>query len=187
MSTANSQLSEALPRLAAKPDDQEAWAQLYRATWPFVRGITHRLFGGDSEKAEDAGQEVFLRVAKYCNFNHLKDPEAFRRYVWTITLNVVRSEIRHSRREASVLQGKALIEAARIPRLTQSDLELKELLSEISGALDEPSMQIVILLSEGCSMSEVVEITGLTYGNAAVRLHRLRRRLLKYWDEKSKL
>lgn len=61
------QLHAALARLREAPNDQAAWAVLFRTTWPFVLALCHRSLPASQrvQAAEDVAQQVFLKFARY--------------------------------------------------------------------------------------------------------------------------
>lgn len=186
MPSRDAQLAEALERLAVDPGDQGGWDKLYRVTWPFVRSVTHRFLRGATDLAEDVSQEVYLRVARYCTFQHMREPDDFRRYLFTIAMNVSRSFLRkHLGIDESLRDYATMLEAAKLQKYSEGweQPELEELLDLILGSLDEQNRKIIHLLLSAHSISEISTETGLSYANTAVRIHRLRRKLLDYLNQ----
>jgi DNA-directed RNA polymerase specialized sigma24 family protein len=79
MNAVNS-LKAAIERLASSSADEDAWRFLYREMRPFVLAILYRRLK-DRATAEDAAQEVFLRVLRARPFEKVHDESAFRAYV----------------------------------------------------------------------------------------------------------
>src|ERR1700730_18556962 len=77
-------LEAVLRRLAIKREDRDAWAILYDLMWSRVLAITFRALRGVPDRAEDAGQEVFIRLFRYCDFSKVQNPEDFLPYLHTI-------------------------------------------------------------------------------------------------------
>jgi RNA polymerase sigma factor (sigma-70 family) len=176
-------LDLALKRLAAVPTDEEAWSIVYETLWPMVFAIVFRRLRGVPGLAEDAAQEVFLRLARLCPFERIRDRGGgFRPYIASMAHNVGKDYLRRfllpperpSDAPAEATGGDA-VESVSLERL-----EAQELLEAIMSRLDKDERQILGLLLQGVSLTEIMQITGLTYTAAAVRIHRLRRKLGKY-------
>lgn len=170
-------------RLASSPADEDAWRALYRQTWPFVFAVVYRRLRGAKALAEDASQEVFLRLVRACPFERLRDPDAFRRYVWRVADNVARTYARRilARHAAEIPTPEAEIGARDVQRvdLVEEKLAAEELLRQVVGGIEPRDRELLRLVLAGHSLSEIAKATGVTYGSAAVRLHRLRQRLRK--------
>lgn len=89
----------------------EPWAQ--REVWeqyaPMVKGVLRRALGPEHD-FDDLLQDVFLRV--FHRVSGLRDPNALRSFVYSVTIRVVRWEIRRAqsrrRRQAADLQSTAM-------------------------------------------------------------------------------
>jgi DNA-directed RNA polymerase specialized sigma24 family protein len=60
----------------------------------------------------------------------------------------------------------------------------EQLREELLRSLRPADQHLFLLLVEGYTLNEISTRLGLTYGSAAVRLHRLRRILYKYMQDK---
>lgn len=174
-------LEALLAQLATTRADEEAWRALYRQMWPFVFAAVYRRLRGDGALAEDASQEVFIRLVRACPFERLRDPEAFRRYLWRVADNVARTYARQvvGRHAAEVLTSEAEASGMDVQRFSRTgeELDAQDLMRRVVGDLTPSDRELLRLVLEGHSLSELAEARGLTYGNAAVQLHRLRQRL----------
>jgi RNA polymerase sigma factor (sigma-70 family) len=188
-------LNDALHCLQKEPNDQEAWRELFKATWPFVLTVSFRLTQGDKELAKDLAQEVFLRIHKYCNFKNFKEikdvpvSKAFRGYLWSTCHNVARSHFTRTSQKSFIsledLSGESP-DLAISPLSSEIGLEMENLIERAIGTLDQKDKRLVELMVWGFTLQEISEITGLTYENVAVRTHRLRKKLKEYMDKEQK-
>jgi RNA polymerase sigma-70 factor (ECF subfamily) len=180
MNRDKSSLSKILGLLAKSRTDEKAWASLYRQMWPFVIAIFYRQLGGIKEVAEDAAQEVFLRLVRSCPFGKLQNTDPFRAYVRRVAQNVARTYryrfLKRAEREQEMETTLEEVVDSKQP-LPEDYLEQEQLLRSIIAQLDETDRQLIRLLAKDLSLLDVAKATGLTYTNAAVRLHRLRRKL----------
>jgi RNA polymerase sigma factor (sigma-70 family) len=181
-------LTSILDSLARSRNDEEAWRSLYAQLWPYVMGLNYRFLGGDSDLAEDASQEVMIRLARYCKFEKLKKEDAFRAYVRTVCRNVCRRLLRRrlAAREVSLdeldLQRSEALLGEQAP---DEELLAQELLGSAVDKLGPADRQLFTLLIGGFAANEITNITGLARGNVYVRVHRLRHKLRKLWHPNS--
>jgi len=170
-------LPQVLARLANFRDDVEAWKILYLKMWPFVMGLNYRFLGGARELAEDASQEVFLRLLQYAHFESLQDPNNFRSYVRTMCLNVSKDQMRQSlkRKESQLIGDEVNPPRVSLPRF--HDVEIRETYEQLLSRLSRGDRELIELAALGYTLDEIARATGLTYGNVAVRIHRLRKKL----------
>src|SRR5262245_58286836 len=88
-------LAAVLERLKASPADEEAWRALYRQLWPFVIAVIYRkLRGSERKAAEDAAQEVFIRLLRTRPFDRIPDADSLRAYMGRIAENVAKTHLR---------------------------------------------------------------------------------------------
>jgi RNA polymerase sigma-70 factor (ECF subfamily) len=173
-------LEQILERLAISTEDQQAWEDLYRKIWPWVLAILYRILRGQRELAEDASQEVFIRLLRYARFEELRVPAAFKNYVYVICQNVGKDYLRglFSLQEyplaADDEQASGLVARSAQPD-TAALLSIR--MHEILQSLNEEERRMMKMILEGRPLDEVAKSMGLSYTNAAVRLHRIRKRL----------
>jgi len=166
--------------LAENRDDEEEWTALYLRFRPFVYAVAYRRTNGSQDLAQEAVQETFLRLARYCPFHKLTDPDDFRRYLAVVTRNVVtilqRHELYPERRRG--LLGAPEAELGE-PVLTPhgETIELRQLLRRALETLPPQERRALALSLEGYSLQEIAGRLGISADNAAVRLHRIRAKL----------
>jgi RNA polymerase sigma factor (sigma-70 family) len=173
-------LSDILSRLAKSRADMDAWQLLYLQMWPLVVSWNYRLLGGSRQVAEDASQEVFLRLLKYSTFDKLQQPNAFLSYLRTVCRNVSRdclNDLRRRREAGLEQQSIQLWRSSGLPRA--EDAEITESYGRVLAELNHEDRELIELAVLGYTLHEIAEATGLKYNNAAVRIHRIRKRIRK--------
>jgi RNA polymerase sigma-70 factor (ECF subfamily) len=137
---------------------REPWAE--REVWerysPMVHGVLRRALGPGHD-FEDLLQDVFLRF--YNRVQGLREPSALRSFIYSITIRVVRWEIRRAqslrRREAAALELRDG------PEMVTADPEARDLVARAQVVLDglPPRERAVFVLRhvEGKELSEIAE------------------------------
>jgi len=171
------QIEVALRRLAQVRDDEAAWTTLYQRFRPYVYALAYRESGSAQDFAKEATQETFFRLVKYCPFERLTDVKSFRAYLSVVTRNVIAilGKEKNAETQMGVLGASELGEPVRTP--LGETVELRQLLRRALAALGEEDQRTLSLRLEGYSLQEIAGRLGLSSGNAAVRLHRIRARL----------
>jgi RNA polymerase sigma-70 factor, ECF subfamily len=171
------QIEQVLQRLGEDRDNEEAWTALYTHFRPFVYALAYRRTAGSRDLAKDAAQEVFFRLVKYCPFRKLTDADAFRVYLAVVTRNVMAI----LRRRERVFEVQAGIPDAEWSELVLTPygetVELRQLLLRALREFSEREQKLLALRLEGYSQQEIADRLGISPGNVAVRLHRIRGRL----------
>src|SRR5262249_47942887 len=151
--------------------------------WPFVLAVLYRQLRGARDLAEDAAQEVFLRLVRYAPFENLQDASAFRAYLATVCRNVARTYLRQALGHG--IAGKfgespesGLPEPAE-KSTPEAEVDLNDMLAHVLTRVDPPDRSLAELLLKGFTLPEIVQKTGMGYNLIAVRLHRLRKKLRK--------
>lgn len=140
-------------------------------------------FIGDSDRARDIAQEVFIRV--YRNRERYRKSGKFSTWIFTIAANLAKNEIRRKVRHRRVVSldeerefgtlGDTLPDQGPGPRQT---LERRELETMILKAIEElPEryrMALVLRDIEGLSYDEVSNVLGIPGGTVRSRINRAR-------------
>jgi RNA polymerase sigma-70 factor, ECF subfamily len=166
----------------AQSGDPHAIAALIENNRTWVRGIAYTVLG-DAHLAEDAAQEVCVRVVKH--LKGLDTPEAFRPWVYRMTRNVALSMAQRRERSPQPLSldSEQLQDGFRVSReeLPCSALEEDERVSgilETIGKLPEIYREVLVLKHvQDLSYTEMSTILGVSVKSLEVRLVRARKLL----------
>jgi RNA polymerase sigma factor (sigma-70 family) len=186
-STPKDTLEEVLERLRDAQVDPEIWRQAYLSLWPFVMATNFRLLGGNTQLAEEASQDVLIRLFRYGRLGSLKSANASRAYIRAVCRNVVRSYLRRSNAEAHATESFDDSRHESFSKQPSSDEEAvaNDLKEYLAAGLGESDRRLLELTVAGYGLPEISKSFGISYSAAAVRLHRLRSRvhkLLYYTD-----
>ncbi len=147
----------------------EALSELYARYAHRVLGYFLRMFQGDSDKAQDFVQELFLRILeKHQQFDPNKK---FYTWMFTIACNMCKTEFRNAHRTQSIEQQSADLE----PKDWSDDNHTKEVfqlkLQEALGGLDELHRSVFVLrYFNYLTLKEIAEIKEIPLGTVKSRL-----------------
>jgi len=175
--------AELMARLRAS-GDREAFAEIIDRHKDAVVGYLARLTGS-RERAEDLGQETFLRL--YRSASGYVEQGLLRAFLFRIATNLARSEERRERRlrlVAPLLGAIGHAEAAAPQGLLREEIQ-----REVAAAVAELPMSyrvpLVLHELEGWPYADIARALSLSEGTVKSRIHRgrerLRRGLAPYW------
>lgn len=163
-----------------RQNNPNTWRYLVRAYTPLVYRVAIRMLRSKQD-AEDASQEVFMRVHRSINSHDPTRPLA--PWLTKITYNVCLKRI--SRRSRTTEKEVELCEDD-MPEANRGDspethLSGKQMTTHVLRALDQLSAQdralVAMRYTEGFTDSEIAESTNMPVGTVKTRLHRARGRL----------
>src|SRR5260370_37313405 len=166
----------------AQSGDEQAMTSLIEHNRAWVRGIAYTVLG-DPHLAEDAAQEVCVRIVKH--LRGLDTPEAFRPWAYRMTRNVALSMAQRRERSPQPLSldAEQLQEGCKMVRseLPGAALEADERVSgilETIGRLPDIYREVLVLKHvQDMSYTEMSAILGVSVKSLEVRLVRARKLL----------
>ena len=127
---------------------------------------------------QDLFQEVIFQVWK--SLPQFKQKSSIHTWVYRITLNVcLRSKLKFDNDKTTRLEAVQITSA----NPTEDDGNLK-ILRECIATLDDTDTSIILLYLEEMAYKEISQITGLTENHIAVKMKRIKRRLLECMQPK---
>jgi RNA polymerase sigma-70 factor (ECF subfamily) len=176
------QLSDGDISRGCRQNDPKAWRHLIRANTALVYRIAMRMLR-DRRDAEDASQEVFMRVYRSIESHDPTRPIA--PWISKITYNACLKRI--SKKNGVEKKEFALSTDNPAEEISENTPEIqltkKQMANTIEKALDRISAQdralIAMRYSEGFTDSEIAESTDMPVGTVKTRLHRARGKLRK--------
>jgi RNA polymerase sigma factor (sigma-70 family) len=178
-------LGGVLARLASDAKDKNAWNDLYSLLWLRAKSIAFRSLHGLSGSAEDAAQEVFVRLMRYCDFSKFSTEAQFLAYFHTVCENVANDllhELRWHREDIEEQDGDLPIMF--LGDSPERQAVTRQLLNEIWTELDEGERVLAEMVAEGYTLQEIGLRFGWSDSNAGVRVHRLRVHARKHMKQK---
>lgn len=174
--------------LRCQAGEREAFTELVKCYQNRLYSFIFRLLR-HREEAEDAMQEVFLRV--YRSLPSYRPESSFTSWLYRIASNYCMDLLRKRRQKVVSLFYKTIEEDeervmeipddSRDPETLFDDTELQQ---TVQKAIDNlpPKYRLVMLLrhQEGLSYQEITEITGLPEGTIKAQIFRARRLLREH-------
>ena len=172
--------------LAPVRNDPSRFDALFLRHYRRVHGILRRLLGSD-EEAEDAAQEVFLRL--YRQETLPPDETGLSRWLARVATNVGLNVIRSDRRRAARLKREAILDRAeevgREERLDPAGAVVAaEEVAATRAALDgmaERARACLHLRHSGMSYAEIAAALGVAPGSVGTILARAERDFQRRW------
>jgi RNA polymerase sigma-70 factor (ECF subfamily) len=125
----------------------------------------------DRQLAEDAFQEVFLRVyKKYHSFKHESSEKT---WIIKITINICKDMLKTNWHKKVILQDEEIVNITD-DKNVESVVENKELLKQILNLPSKYKDVILLFYYQGFSIKEIAEILSTTTGNVSSLLSRAR-------------
>lgn len=174
------ELSDADLARRCRRGDPDAWRALVRRVSPLVYRISVRMLGRGPE-AEDAGQEVLMRVHR--SFAAFDPTRPLAPWVARMTYNVCLKQLARRKRPGGPSGDPEQV--GHLPDLGASSPEEFAARAEagdlISAALErltaEDRVLVTLTYQDGMSNSEVAEAMDMPIGTVKTRLYRARARL----------
>jgi RNA polymerase sigma factor (sigma-70 family) len=166
-------------QLRSRRSDKDLWAEFYAKLRPAVYFAVYRRLSGRRALAEDVTQDAFLRFIRYANLDTLQD-EAH-------ALAYLRQSARHLCWDRLLAERKTISleseEGRQAGALWASDEEehraLRWDVDHLGERLSQAERDLLTALLDGASLQEIARSFNISYGAAAVRAHRLRKKLSK--------
>lgn len=134
----------------------------------------------DPETAKDMTQETFIAV--WQSLDSFRNESAVGTWIYRIATNKCLRSIQRERKQTDLPMAFP-IEESTSEEQDEKLVFLRKCLSE----LPEMNRIIISLYMEDLPQEEIAEITGLTHANVRVKVHRIKERLLKKFEENGKL
>ena len=159
---------------AARGGDAGAFETLVRRHLPTVHAHALRFFG-DPTAAEDATQEVFIKV--YRSLSDFDGRSAFATWLYRVTRNVCLDMFRRGRRQASPIDPLDIPERGGGDPAPQTiaSIDLERAMRALSPE-DRDAFNAISLF--GLGYAEASEVLGVPTGTVKSRVFRARRTLL---------
>ena len=168
---------ELVQHLARNPKDQEKWLAFFNKLRPAVYHTVYRACRGERELAEDLTQDAFMRFFKYADLRRFENDAHALAYLRQVARNRLGTYLRRivSERRVGAIAMDEIRELA-VPESAEDPLARADLETLAANLKDADKLLLERLLA-GDSVQMIAHKLNLSYGAAAVRVHRLLRKM----------
>ena len=163
---------------------QDALYQEAAATYGTALDRLARAYEADPDKRRDLSQEIHL--ALWRSFAGWKGQCSLRTWVYWVAHNVAASHVIQQRRaKAQVLMSIEELEHLPDPSVNRS-ADIRHALERLLGlvqSLKPLDRQVILSYLEGMDAASIGEIVGLSPGNVATKIHRIKHILARWFQE----
>lgn len=171
----------------AQDGDAAAFGALLKR---YEQGVYNLAYGvlGNLQEAQDAAQDVFLRVWRY--LSSFRGDSAFTTWLYRVTVNTCLNRRRKLRPQLNQIDGDAVLAGLPAPTFDPLDATMRRQRQEYLWSLVDQlpeKYRVVILLfyREQLSYDEIAEVLALPLGTVKAHLNRARRALARRLREET--
>lgn len=162
----------------ARAGDDKAFEELVRRYESQIAATVHGMLG-NTDVADDIGQEVFIRFHK--SMSRFREDAALGTYLTRIAINLSINELNRRKRRSLFFKSPEennLIEPSRSPDAEIIRNERQEIVQTAIQKLEPKFRSVVVLrLIEGYSTDETAKILNIPLGTVLSRLSRAQKKL----------
>ena len=130
------------------------------------------------QEPQDLFQEVLFQIWK--SLDSFKEKSSIDTWMYRIAVNVcLRSKLKLEKRKTKTVRFDAIQWSIASEAITEEDTEKYQLLRDCIVQLNESDTSIIVLYLEDVSYKDIAAITGLTENHIAVKMKRIRKKLLE--------
>jgi RNA polymerase sigma-70 factor (ECF subfamily) len=141
-----------------------------------------RAYEADADKRRDLIQEIHLQLWR--SLGHFNGRCSLRTWVYRVAHHTAASHVLRERRLRSTLVSLDDLEA--VPDSRGPDVDQREALEKLAALIQKLKpidRQIVVSYLEGMDAVSIGEITGLSPGNVAMKIHRIKNILARRFQK----
>ena len=173
--------------MTAQPEGDSRQDDLYAeaaATYGAALERLARAYESDADRRLDLLQEV--HVALWRSFAGFDGRCSLRTWVYRVAHNVATSQVIRRRSRAPTLVGLDALDsmpASTDPEQTLDDQRALDRMMTLIHTLDTIDRQVTLLYLEGIDAASSGEIAGISSGNVATKIHRVKKILARRFHE----
>ena len=155
--------------------NQQTFESIYKENYSRVLRLCRGYFAGDKDTAEDATQEIFMKVLKH--LDNFKGESNINTWIYRIAVNTCLMTIRKNKKRKIFLNSD-------IPDIEQDEYtsgqedQLEEVYKQLERLHQEEKVLMLMLL-EGIPYKNISEVLGISEDSLRVRIHRVKKKIMK--------
>jgi RNA polymerase sigma factor (sigma-70 family) len=171
---ASPHLETAFARLLENPQDSQAWSTLV----PELQGIMSQgisSFRRSSIDFAEVTQEALIRVTEAVESKQIMDAAHLRSFAVVAARRIAVDCVRRETLRSNT--GKQMFATNAVEGYTingEDAVIAKEVMARLLVSLTKPNQELLELFISGLGIDDIAQKLGISYGAAAVRLHRLK-------------
>ena len=150
--------------------------EIYETNYPKVIRLCLGYVNGDTQKAADIAQEVFIKTWE--NLENFREDSKVSTWIYRIAVNTCLLQIRKDKKTAKKYPLHRLVEAP----VEVNEIEKENMLNGLYACitmLSETNKAIIMLELEGLPQKEIAKVMGLQHEAIRTRIHRIKNKLIK--------
>ena len=147
--------------------------------------IFHLCYGytGSADSANDLMQETFLKV--WQNLDNFRSKSLISTWIYRIAINTCLTYLRYEKRQARDELSENIIEN-RAEEYSEKNDQVALLYKSIAR-LDENDRLIITMVLDEIPYPDIAEISGISEGNLRVKIHRIKQKLTKLYNQNARV
>ena len=165
--------------------DERPFFELFQRQAPFINRVLWRYFPSEQD-VEDLAQEVFFKI--YRSLNQFESRSSLKTWIFTITINTAKNELRKRNRRLNVVDQISLdpdsLVAEKLDQSLIEDINLQQVLEQLVEGLTEAEREILTLKDKlDLTYLEIADQLDISESAAKMRVQRSRLALKKKYLE----
>lgn len=155
--------------------NEQVFDEIFRTHYPKVFRLCKGYFNGNEDLAADSAQETFIKV--WQNLHSFRGESQLSTWIYRIAVNHCLTLLRKKKRKQEV-SADHLIEFVQEDSPDNKEEKFADMYTCIQQ-LDPADRMIILMTLEAVSYPEIAAVIGIEEGNLRVRIHRIKKRLIK--------
>jgi RNA polymerase sigma-70 factor (ECF subfamily) len=128
---------------------------------------------GDSDKASDLTQEVFIKI--WTHLDSFKGLSSYKTWIYRITVNTCLQFIKKEKKKSAIPIESVQHRLTTEVKTDVSDTHTR--LYQAIGQLKKVDRLVIMMVLEGQDYEDIAEVLGIQPTNLRVKIHRIKKRL----------
>lgn len=155
--------------------NEQVFNEIFKTHYPKVFRLCRGYFNGNEALAADSAQETFIKV--WQNLHNFRGDSQLSTWIYRIAVNHCLMLLRKKKIKQEV-NAEHFLEFLQEEKPDDKEEKFADMYACIQKL--QPADRMIILMTlEAVSYSEIADVIGIEEGNLRVRIHRIKKRLIK--------
>lgn len=154
-------------------EKQLQFKEIFEQHYPKVLRLCRGYFNGNTDIADDAAQEIFMKVWEH--LDSFRGDSEVSTWIYRIAVNTCLVLLRKDKAKKEILTEKIPVMADE-----NDSAEKEEKLAKMYSCiqkLEEVNRMIILMVLENTGYDEIAQVVGISEENVRVRIHRIKKSL----------